>query len=330
MLVIRQTCLKTRSISIFSKARFCTHENLKKNPAVIEATGEKNPLRSDDRDRVNAAMRAKTEGIKNHAEGSNTTVNSEEIFGYSSIDFGNTYNLPHPIWNKAYHTKIQLTHREPSNNVDRMAYWTVKILKFNLDWMSGWSIGTKSYEKSLNRCIFLEAVAGVPGSVGGILRHLNSLRRLRRDNGWIHTLLEEAENERMHLLTYLELKKPGPFFRFMIWGSQGVFFNFYFFAYLISPIFCHRIVGYLEEQAVSTYTSILNGIDDTNPNNPMKKWNTIKAPEIAKTYWKLPDTANMRDVIEVIRADETHHRDVNHAFGNLDPNTGVNPFKPGY
>ena len=29
------------------------------------------------------------------------------------------------------------------------------------------------------------------------LRHMRSLRSMRRDNGWIHTLLEEAENERM-------------------------------------------------------------------------------------------------------------------------------------
>lgn len=36
--------------------------------------------------------------------------------------------------------------------------------------------------------------------VGGTLRHLRSMRLLKRDGGWIHSLLEEAENERMHLL----------------------------------------------------------------------------------------------------------------------------------
>lgn len=39
--------------------------------------------------------------------------------------------------------------------------------------------------------------AGVPGMVAGMLRHLHSLRRMERDHGWIHTMLEEAENERM-------------------------------------------------------------------------------------------------------------------------------------
>jgi hypothetical protein len=57
------------------------------------------------------------------------------------------------------------------------------------------------------RAIFLETVAGVPGFAGGMIRHLQSLRRMERDQGWIHTLLEEAENERMHLMTFLELRR---------------------------------------------------------------------------------------------------------------------------
>ncbi|CAN0464320.1 unnamed protein product, partial [Hapterophycus canaliculatus] len=75
--------------------------------------------------------------------------------------------------------------------------------------------------EDLNRVIFLETVAGIPGMVAGALRHLTSLRRMRsRDHGWIHTLLEEAENERMHLLTFLKLKQPGPIFRFAVMISQ--------------------------------------------------------------------------------------------------------------
>ena len=108
----------------------------------------------------------------------------------------------------------------------------------------------------------------------------SSLRRLRRDNGWIHTLFEEAENERMHLLTYLELKKPGKAFKFLVWMLQGIFFNFYFFAYIVSPVFCHRLVGYLEEQAVKTYTKVLEEID--NPDGALKEWRNTPAPEIAK------------------------------------------------
>ena len=41
----------------------------------------------------------------------------------------------------------------------------------------------------------------------------------------IETLLEEAYNERMHLLTFLKMAEPGWFMKFMILGAQGVFFN---------------------------------------------------------------------------------------------------------
>ena len=59
------------------------------------------------------------------------------------------------------------------------------------------------------------------GMIGAMVRHLKSLRRMTRDHGWIHTLLEEADNERMHLLTALELKKPGPVFKLAVIGMQG-------------------------------------------------------------------------------------------------------------
>ena len=57
--------------------------------------------------------------------------------------------------------------------------------------------------KWLTRCIFLEAIAGVPGMVGGMARHLKSLRSMKPDHGIIHHLLEEAENERTHLFMFI-------------------------------------------------------------------------------------------------------------------------------
>ena len=55
----------------------------------------------------------------------------------------------------------------------------------------------------------LMAACNVAGMVGGMLRHMRSLRTMKRDHGRIHTLLEEAENERMHLLTFLQISQPG-------------------------------------------------------------------------------------------------------------------------
>ena len=177
-------------------------------------------------------------------------------------------------------------------------------------------------EKWLIRFIFLESIAGVPGMVGGMVRHLHSLRKLRRDNGWIETLLEEAYNERMHLLTFLKLRQPGWFMRLMILGGQGVFFNGFFLSYLLSPRTCHRFVGYLEEEAVITYTRAIADID----NGKIPEWNTLPAPEIAINYWKMENGATVRDLLNYVRADEAKHREVNHTMANLAQEGDPNPF----
>ena len=61
----------------------------------------------------------------------------------------------------------------------------------------------------------------IPGMIAAMTRHLKSLRYMQRDHGWIHTLLEEAENERMHLLTAMVLRNPGPIFKASVIGTQG-------------------------------------------------------------------------------------------------------------
>eukprot|EP00742_Colponemidia_sp_Colp-10_P000883 GILJ01000959.1.p1 GENE.GILJ01000959.1~~GILJ01000959.1.p1 ORF type:complete len:337 (+),score=48.11 GILJ01000959.1:50-1012(+) len=273
--------------------------------------------------RVEAATDKKRSLLNENAQ--NTVEPNYEHGARPSVAVGDDYNLPHPIWHNEYVYRVETTFRPPEDFVDKMALNTIRAMRFNFDWMSGWMFGEPTASKALSRVCFLETVAGVPGSIAGILRHLSSLRNMKRDHGWIHTLFEEAENERMHLLTYLTLKAPSPGFRAAVWLTQGIFFNFYFVSYLVSPRFCHRIVGYLEEEAVKTYTHILHEIDNGN----IKEWQKTPAPPIAKAYWKLPETATMRDVIAVTRADEAHHRDVNHAFATLKPNQ-PNPFKAGF
>jgi hypothetical protein len=177
----------------------------------------------------------------------------------------------------------------------------------------------------LVRFIFLESIAGVPGMVGGMLRHLNSLRRMKRDNGWIETLLEESFNERMHLLTFMKMCEPGWFMKTLLIGAQGVFFNALFVTYLVSPRVVHRFVGYLEEEAVHTYTRVLHEIDGGH----LPKWTDPKfeVPDIAVQYWDMPkEHRTMKDLILYIRADEATHRGVNHTLGNLDQKEDPNPF----
>jgi len=121
--------------------------------------------------------------------------------------------------------------------------------------------------------------------------------------------MDEAENERMHLMTFIEVARPTLFERLVILGVQCVFYLGFFALYLVSSKTAHRIVGYFEEEAVLSYTHYLKEIDEgRSPNVP--------APEIAKRYWGLPEDSTLRDVVLVVRADEAHHRDVNHGFAN--------------
>ncbi len=129
------------------------------------------------------------------------------------------------------------------------------------------------------------------------------------DHGWIRTLLDEAENERMHLMTFIHIARPSRLERTLIVLTQGAFYNAFFLLYLISPRTAHRVVGYFEEEAIVSYTDYLEEIDAGRHEN-------VTAPQIAIEYWKLPQDARLRDVVLVIRDDEAGHRDANHDFAD--------------
>ncbi|XP_052134022.1 ubiquinol oxidase 1c, mitochondrial-like [Oryza glaberrima] len=125
------------------------------------------------------------------------------------------------------------------------------------------------------------------------------------NGGWIRALLEEAENERMHLMTFMEVAKLRWYERTLVLADQRVFFNAYFLSYLLFPKLAHRVVGYLEEEAIHSYTEYLKDIEAGKIEN-------VPMPPIAIDYWRLPADATLKDVAVVVRADEAHHRDVNH------------------
>ena len=201
-------------------------------------------------------------------------------------------------------------HHKPENLSDRIALGFTKLLRFIAD--------TFFKKKYGHRAVVLETVAAVPGMVGGMLIHLKSLRRIKEDKGWIKTLLDEAENERMHLMTFINIAQPTLFERFLIMFAQFIFIVLYLSIYLISPRTAHRIVGYFEEEAVISYTQYLKEVEDGKIEN-------VKAPKIAIDYWNLPLNSKLKDVIKVVRDDEAGHRDVNHSYANIlnkkeDPN----------
>jgi ubiquinol oxidase len=205
-------------------------------------------------------------------------------------------------------------HHQPRDLRDRFALGITKLLRLCAD-----TFFAKRYG---HRAIVLETVAAVPGMVGATLTHLRCLRRMSDDRGWIRTLMEEAENERMHLMTFIQVARPTLFERLVILGVQWVFYLAFFALYLLSPRTAHRLVGYFEEEAVISYTLYLREIDEGRSANP-------PAPALARHYWHLPEDATLRDVVLVVRADEAHHRDVNHGFAGelagLSPAVGPAP-----
>lgn len=196
-------------------------------------------------------------------------------------------------------------HHTPSGFSDRFAFRLTKLLRFFADLFFAKRYG--------HRAVVLETVAAVPGMVGGMIRHMRSLRRMEDDREAIHTLLEEAENERMHLLTFVQIAQPSFLERMLILLAQGIFFASFLLLYVISGRTAHRLVGYFEEEAVYSYSEYLAEVDSGRLEN-------VAAPEIAINYWQLANDATLRDVIIAVRNDEAGHRDVNHQFAdNLNP-----------
>lgn len=194
-----------------------------------------------------------------------------------------------------------MTHHTPKNTSDRIALAFTKALRAIAD-----TFFKKRYG---HRAVVLETVAAVPGMVAGAGLHLKSLRRMEGDRGWIKELLDEADNERMHLLTFVELAKPNALERLIILLAQAIFVVFYAIVYFFAPKTAHRIIGYFEEEAVRSYTEFLAEIDNGKIEN-------VPAPQIAIDYWKLPHDATLRDVVIVVRQDEAQHRDRNHGMAD--------------
>lgn len=186
---------------------------------------------------------------------------------------------------------------------------------YSLTMFFRWFADTFFAKRYGHRAVVLETVAGVPGMVAGMWNHLRSLRKMQPDDrGWIKTLLDEAENERMHLMIFIEIAKPNRFERALVLFAQFVFWHFYFILYVFFPRVAHRMIGYFENQAVVSYTQYLEEIDAGRVVN-------IPAPQIAIDYYQLSPTATLRDVVVAVRADEQGHADVNHGMADeLDRN----------
>ena len=161
-----------------------------------------------------------------------------------------------------------------------------------------------------HRAVVLETVAGVPGMVAGVWMHFKSLRAMKAGYGeQIREMLDEAENERMHLMFFIEIAKPNAFERIIVLSAQVIFGLFYLFMYVFFTKTAHRMIGYFEDEAVRSYTDYLEIVEAGIVEN-------IPAPHIAINYYKLGSDAKLSDLIKCFRADEQHHSEKNHHYAN--------------
>ena len=163
-----------------------------------------------------------------------------------------------------------------------------------------------------HRAVVLETVAGVPGMAAGMMLHFKSLRKMKTGYGPdIREMLAQAENERMHLMFFIEIAQPNIFERLLVLLAQFIFMIFYAILYAIDFKTAHRMIGYFEEEAVKSYTEYLGMVKNGEVEN-------VPAPELAIKYYKMKKTAKLSDLIIKVRADEMHHSEVNHKYADGD------------
>ena len=197
---------------------------------------------------------------------------------------------------------ISSTKNTTSQLSDAFAYSMTKFFRFIAD-----SFFLKRYG---HRAVVLETVAGVPGMVAGVWMHFKSLRKMKAGYGeQIREMLSEAENERMHLMFFIEIAKPNIIERFIVLSSQLIFGVFYLFMYTFFTRTAHRMIGYFEDEAVSSYTEYLKMVESGEVKN-------TPAPLIAIKYYNLPANARLSELIKCVRADEQHHSEINHNYAN--------------
>mmetsp|Transcript_67254 Transcript_67254/g.194693 ORF Transcript_67254/g.194693 Transcript_67254/m.194693 type:complete len:381 (+) Transcript_67254:78-1220(+) len=221
---------------------------------------------------------------------------------------------------------LDLRQHQPESFSDKCAHRAMYSLYKGFNWITGYQPENTPVRAIEWRLIVLESFAGVPGFMAAMFRHFRSLRLLKRDHGWIHTLLEEAENERMHLLVCMKMFKAGYITRLLVLAAQVFMTPWLGLLYVVHPRSVHRFVGYLEETACLTYANIIHQVQ--TPGTPLNEaWADLPAPALAKIYWKLPEDAMWVDALKCMFADESNHRDVNHTFATMesdDPNPFVN------
>ena len=166
-------------------------------------------------------------------------------------------------------------HHQPRRFSDRFALAVVKSARLAADALFDDRYG--------HRAVLLETVAAVPGMVAASLLHLKCLRRMIDDNGWIRTMMDEAENQRAHLMVFVQIARPSLPERLLILFAQGLVYNTFFLHLSRLSGDGPEVTAYAAEDAVRGYTQYLAGLESGQYEN-------MPAPPLSLAYWNLPPT----------------------------------------
>ena len=105
--------------------------------------------------------------------------------------------------------------------------------------------------------------------VAGMWLHMKSPGKMKTGYGPdIREMLAEAENERMHLMSLIEIAQSNWFERYpLVLLPQLVFMMFYTILYVVDYKTAHRMIAYFEEEAVKSYTDYLAMVESGEVEN---------------------------------------------------------------
>lgn len=125
--------------------------------------------------------------------------------------------------------KTAKSHTAPKTVIDSVQYWFLRGLYNTFNFVTRYDKHDPSPESIKLRLILLESIAGVPPFIMAGYRHFRSLRNLSYDGARIYTHLEEAENERMHLISCMQVFDAGLFMKSLVFRSVCIWPNLHIF-----------------------------------------------------------------------------------------------------
>lgn len=223
------------------------------------------------------------------------------------------YRISNPMWGDKDPEKITIEHHQPKGVRDWVAYGLLNSIIRMFDVLSGFQPNNMTEKKWGRHFLFMESISGVPRVIASFVRHLKAIFYKQHDSGAYHHLIQEEENERMHLFLWLTITNAGIFVKTSI-ALYQVFFAFFFGTmYTLSPRVGHRFLGYLEENIIRSYTLLIRDLEE----GKLPNWKTMREPKILFEYYELPEDKVFRDLILEVRADEVLHREVNHLMAEV-------------